>query len=154
MVSAAACRDACAQPAPAGTPEKRIALVIGDESYAAGALPTAANDAGLIAQTLQAAGFEVIGARDLDAETLRQSYKDFLKRVMDAGPDTLAFVTVVQRQTSIHQNARIGMVGTLVHRLLVCLPFLGQASSPLLLLSRRLQLFSPRAKSIQTIRPE
>ena len=72
--------------------EKRIAFVVGNESYAAGALPTAANDAGLIAQTLQAAGFEVVGARDLDSETLRQSYADFLKKVTDAGPDTVAFV--------------------------------------------------------------
>ncbi len=72
--------------------EKRIAFVIGNESYAAGALPTAANDAGLVAQTLQAAGFAVVGARDLDAETLRQSFADFLKRVTEAGPDTVAFV--------------------------------------------------------------
>ncbi len=40
-------------------PEKRIALVIGNAAYEAGALPTGANDAGLIAQTLQAAGFDV-----------------------------------------------------------------------------------------------
>src|ERR1700746_771996 len=45
-------------------PEKRIALVIGNSAYQAEALPTAANDAGLIAQTLQAAGFDVFGARD------------------------------------------------------------------------------------------
>src|SRR5215472_3650773 len=50
--------------------EKRIALVIGNGSYQTGALPTAANDAGLIAQTLQAAGFDVVGARDLDQDTL------------------------------------------------------------------------------------
>ncbi len=72
--------------------EHRIAFVVGNESYAAGALPTAANDAGLIAQTLQAAGFEVVGARDLDAETIRQSYGEFLKRLGSAGPDTVAFV--------------------------------------------------------------
>ena len=80
------------QDATKGKGEKRIAFVIGNESYAAGALPTAANDAGLVAQTLQAAGFEVVGARDLDAETLRQSFADFLKRVTDAGPDTVTFV--------------------------------------------------------------
>ena len=55
-------------------------------------MPTAANDAGLVAQTLQAAGFEVVGARDLDADTLRKSYADFLKKVTDAGPDTVAFI--------------------------------------------------------------
>ena len=43
--------------------EKRIALVIGNAAYqAGGALNTPANDAGLIAQTLQAAGFDVAGA--------------------------------------------------------------------------------------------
>lgn len=36
--------------------EKRIALIIGNAAYQAETLPTAANDAGLIAQTLQAAG--------------------------------------------------------------------------------------------------
>ena len=76
----------------AAAAEKRLAFVVGNETYAAGALPTAANDAGLVAQTLQAAGFEVVGARDLDADTLRQSYADFLKRLGDAGPDAVAFI--------------------------------------------------------------
>ncbi len=75
-------------------PEKRVAFVVGNANYAAGALPTAANDAGLIAQTLQAAGFAVVGARDLDADTFRQSYAEFLKRVTDAGPGAVAFVYV------------------------------------------------------------
>ena len=43
--------------------EKRIALVIGNAGYQAGALNTPSNDAGLIAQTLQASGFDVVGAR-------------------------------------------------------------------------------------------
>src|SRR5690242_12073178 len=42
--------------------EKRVALVVGNSAYQQGALATAANDAGLIAQTLQAAGFDVMGA--------------------------------------------------------------------------------------------
>src|SRR5262249_16396256 len=61
-------------------PEKRIALVIGNAAYQAEALPTAANDAGLIAQTLQAAGFDVLGARDLDQDTLRRTFRDFLEQ--------------------------------------------------------------------------
>src|SRR4029077_16472332 len=52
--------------------EKRIALVVGNGAYAKAPLATAANDAGLIAQTLQAAGFAVIGARDLDGDALRR----------------------------------------------------------------------------------
>jgi caspase domain-containing protein len=50
--------------------EKRIALVIGNAGYQAGSLNTPANDAGLIAQTLQASGFDVVGARDLDQDFL------------------------------------------------------------------------------------
>ena len=38
--------------------ETRVALVVGNAAYQAGALNTPANDAGLIAQSLQAAGFE------------------------------------------------------------------------------------------------
>src|SRR2546429_6697632 len=43
--------------------EKRIAFVVGNSAYQAGQLATSANDAGLIAQTLQAAGFDVTGSR-------------------------------------------------------------------------------------------
>ena len=52
----------------AQAPEKRIALVIGNADYPGVPLQTPANDAGLVAQTLQAAGFDVAGARDLDQE--------------------------------------------------------------------------------------
>jgi uncharacterized caspase-like protein len=72
--------------------EKRIALVIGDGAYAKSPLATAANDAGLIAQTLQAAGFDVIGARDLDGDTLRKSFRDFIQKAESAGPGTVAMV--------------------------------------------------------------
>jgi len=67
--------------------EKRIALVIGNGAYQAEALPTSANDAGLIAQTLQAAGFDVLGARDLDQDTLRRTFRDFLDKASASGPD-------------------------------------------------------------------
>lgn len=72
--------------------EKRIALVIGNGAYAKGALPTAANDAGLIAQTLQAAGFDVIGARDLDGDSLRKSFRDFMQKAATADNNTVAMV--------------------------------------------------------------
>ena len=70
----------------------RIALVIGNASYKDKALATTANDAGLVAQTLQAAGFEVIGARDLDEKALRTALRDFLDKAAAAGPDMEAFV--------------------------------------------------------------
>ncbi|WP_027058191.1 caspase family protein [Mesorhizobium loti] len=72
--------------------EKRLAFVIGNAAYPAGALATPANDAGLIAQTLQAAGFDVVGARDVDQESLRGAYRDFLAKVTAAGPDAIVFV--------------------------------------------------------------
>src|SRR5262249_53458370 len=72
--------------------EKRIALVIGNSAYRAGALPTSANDAGLIAQTLQAAGFDVVGARDLDQDLLRRALRDFLEKATSSGPGTVAFI--------------------------------------------------------------
>ncbi|MDA9543480.1 caspase-like domain-containing protein, partial [Bradyrhizobium sp. CCBAU 45321] len=84
----------------AGTPhqaraqqqEKRIALVVGNGAYAKSPLATTANDAGLIAQTLQAAGFDVVGARDLDGDTLRKSLRDFIQKAQASGPGTVAMI--------------------------------------------------------------
>src|ERR1700674_2037213 len=72
--------------------EKRIALVVGNGAYAKSPLATAANDAGLIAQTLQAAGFDVVGARDLARDTLRRSFRDFIQKAETSGPGTVAIV--------------------------------------------------------------
>src|SRR2546430_9784453 len=72
--------------------EKRIALVIGNAGYQAGALSTPANDPGLIAQTLQAAGFDVVGARDLDQDTLRHAFRDFVEKATSSAPDTVAVI--------------------------------------------------------------
>src|SRR5260370_2319942 len=79
-------------PAGAAPTEKRMALVIGNGAYQAGALATPANDAGLIAQTLQAAGFDVVGARDLDQDSLRHAFQDFVDNASKAGPDTVVAV--------------------------------------------------------------
>ncbi|PDT87642.1 caspase-like domain-containing protein [Bradyrhizobium sp. Y36] len=72
--------------------EKRIALVVGNGAYAKSPLATTANDAGLVAQTLQAAGFDVVGARDLDGDTLRKSFRDFIQKAQASGPGTVAMV--------------------------------------------------------------
>jgi uncharacterized caspase-like protein len=77
---------------PAGAAERRIALVVGNANYQTGSLPTPANDAGLVAQTLQAAGFDVTGARDLDQESLRRAFRDFLDKSSSSGPDTVAYI--------------------------------------------------------------
>src|SRR6516164_1104521 len=80
--------------ASAARAEKHVALVVGNAGYQVGALATPANDAGLVAQTLQAAGFDVVGARDLDQDSLRRAFRDFLEKATAAGPDTVAFVYV------------------------------------------------------------
>jgi len=72
--------------------QKRLALVIGNVSYPSHALATPVNDAALISQTLQAAGFEVTGARDLDGVLLRRTFRDFADKVTNAGPDAIALV--------------------------------------------------------------
>ncbi len=72
--------------------EIRFALVIGNDTYKAATLPTSANDAGLIADTLQSAGFAVSGARNLDQDRLRRSFREFLDQVAHAGPDAVALV--------------------------------------------------------------
>ena len=78
--------------AAAARAETRIGLVIGNAGYQAGPLATTANDAGLIAQTLEAAGFDVVGARDLDQDSVRRSLRDFIDKATASGPDTVAFI--------------------------------------------------------------
>jgi len=72
--------------------EMRFALVIGNDEYKSAKLATPANDAGLIANALQAAGFTVTGARNLDQATLRESFHEFVDQLAAAGPDAVAFV--------------------------------------------------------------
>jgi uncharacterized caspase-like protein len=77
---------------PVEAAERRIALVVGNANYQTGSLPTPANDAGLVAQTLQAAGFDVTGARDLDQESLRRAFRDFLDKASSSGPDAVVYI--------------------------------------------------------------
>jgi uncharacterized caspase-like protein len=72
--------------------EMRFALVIGNDEYKSAKPATPANDAGLIANALQAAGFTVTGARNLDQATLRESFREFVDQLAAAGPDAVAFV--------------------------------------------------------------
>ena len=79
-------------PARAQAPEARFAFVIGNDAYDGAPLKTSANDAGLIADTLKQIGFDVTGARNLDQDTLRASYREFLEKVAAAGPGAVAAV--------------------------------------------------------------
>jgi uncharacterized caspase-like protein len=72
--------------------EARFALVIGNNQYRSGTLPTPANDAGLVADALTAAGFAVTGAQNLDQTTLRETFREFLNQVSSAGPNAVALV--------------------------------------------------------------
>jgi uncharacterized caspase-like protein len=72
--------------------EMRFALVIGNDEYKSAKLATPANDAGLVANALTAAGFTVTGARNLDQATLRESVREFLGQVAAAGPDAVAVI--------------------------------------------------------------
>ena len=72
--------------------EIRLALVVGNDEYKSGKLTTPANDAGLVADALTAAGFTVTGARNLDQATLRDSFREFLGQVATAGPDAVTVV--------------------------------------------------------------
>src|SRR5208282_3814837 len=72
--------------------EQRFALVVGNDEYKTTKLATSANDAGLVADALQSAGFTVTGARNLDQATLRESFREFIGQVSAAGPDAVALV--------------------------------------------------------------
>jgi uncharacterized caspase-like protein len=78
-------------------PNPRIALVIGESTYGDKTIATPVNDAALIAQTLQAAGFDVVGARDLDQNSVRAAMRDFLTKAATIGPDMQAFVYLAGR---------------------------------------------------------
>ena len=66
--------------------EKRVALVIGNSAYANVArLGNPANDAGLMADTLKAAGFDNVDLRrDLKIPEMRRALRDFVDKSRDA----------------------------------------------------------------------
>jgi uncharacterized caspase-like protein len=70
----------------------RVALVIGNAAYPARPLVTSVNDAGLVAEMVRNAGYDLVEARDVDEALLRQTVRDFLDKVAAAGPDAVAFV--------------------------------------------------------------
>ena len=72
--------------------QSRFAFVVGSDGYEGAPLATAANDAALVADALKAARFDVTGARNLDQDTLRASYREFLAKVTAAGPGAVSVV--------------------------------------------------------------
>jgi uncharacterized caspase-like protein len=87
----------CIQKSAAQAVEPRLALVVGNAQYGAVQLATPANDAGLIAQTLQAAGFDVTGAADLDKDALQHVFKDFIDKVRKGPSGAIVLVYLAGR---------------------------------------------------------
>jgi uncharacterized caspase-like protein len=96
--------------------QRRLALVIGESAYATAPLATPANDAGLIANTLSEAGFEVIGARDLEQDALRKTLREFLDKVAAAGPDTVAMVYLSGYGLQLEGENYVVPVGARINR--------------------------------------
>jgi uncharacterized caspase-like protein len=86
-----------AAPAFAQGAEPRLALVLGNTEYAGAPAPTAANDAGLVAEALRQAGFDVTGAANLDPDSLRTAIQDFIAKVGAQGQGGVAFVYLAGR---------------------------------------------------------
>lgn len=99
--------------ATASASEQRLALVIGNAAYKAGALATAANDAALIAQALRARGFDVTGSRDLDAKGLRQAFDHFRDKVRAAGPGSVIVVYFAGLGLQVEGDNYLIPVGTI-----------------------------------------
>jgi caspase domain-containing protein/sulfatase-modifying factor enzyme 1 len=73
--------------------EKRVALLIGNESYtpAIGALANPHNDVALLGNVLKGLGFDVTSVRDAGLAGLHQAVNSYVRRVRQAGPDAVAF---------------------------------------------------------------
>jgi uncharacterized caspase-like protein len=100
--------------APASEP--RLALVIGNADYTGNALATAVNDAGLVADALRAAGFEVSGAANLDQDSMRHAVWDFLSRAAQAGPRAIIFVYLSGRGLQYQGENYVAPIGAAINR--------------------------------------
>jgi hypothetical protein len=78
---------------PAAHAEKRVALLIGNESYSTeiGRLSNPHNDVTLLEGVLKGLGFEVTTARDAGLASLHQAVNAYVRRVRQAGPDAVGF---------------------------------------------------------------
>ncbi len=72
----------------------RIAFVVGNAEYGQSPLPTALNDAGLVAEALRSVGFEVIEGANLNQVDFVLSFRKFLERAEAGGPDAVLFIYV------------------------------------------------------------
>ncbi len=77
---------------PAADAETRVALVIGNGSYAAQPLDNPPNDAKLTADTLRKVGFDVVEEIDADGRLMKRAVRRFGKMLSAAGEDAVGFV--------------------------------------------------------------
>lgn len=90
LVICSAIMFACLSAAPV-LAEPRIALVIGNASYKSNRLKNPRNDAGLMARTLAATGFEVMTVMDGSADDMRRAIADFGSRLQTPGAVALFY---------------------------------------------------------------
>ena len=72
--------------------QSRNALVIGNAAYqSAPAMKTPATDAAIVAETLQAAGYDVTELHDVRQADIGQTMRGFLDKIAAGGPNGIAF---------------------------------------------------------------
>jgi formylglycine-generating enzyme required for sulfatase activity len=73
--------------------EKRIALLIGNQSYGSeiGRLANPHNDVALLERALRGLGFDVATVRDAGLATLHQAVNGYARRLQAAGPNAVGF---------------------------------------------------------------
>jgi hypothetical protein len=90
LIAIAATALCMAAPAAA---QSRLALLIANSAYqGAPALTTPETDKALIAQTLEAAGYDVTQYGDLTTQTIGGAFGAFIEKIKAAGPDAVVFV--------------------------------------------------------------
>lgn len=67
----------------------RIALIIGNGSYASAPLANPVKDARIVAQALRDVGFDVMEHLDTDKRAMKRAIRDFGERLEDGGTDTV-----------------------------------------------------------------
>jgi uncharacterized caspase-like protein len=70
----------------------RLGFVVGNAEYGQSPLPTALNDAGLVAEALRPVGFEIVEAANLSQVDFVRSLRAFLAKAEAQGPDAVLFV--------------------------------------------------------------
>ena len=63
--------------------EAKLALVVGNSSYKKSPLRNPVNDARLIAETLEASGFQVVRAENASLREMRRAVRDFGDRLKE-----------------------------------------------------------------------